>query len=432
MKADPYDLPAHPAAELFQLLPDDELRAMAEDIKKKGLDQPIVLHEGKVLDGRNRLAACKLAGVEPRFVDWDGKGTPLDYVVSANLHRRHLTAEQRRKVIEAVLEDDPQQSNRRAAAKVGADHKTVGTVREEMERRGEIPHVETRQDTKGRQQSSTKYTDTMRRAADTRRRTAREQQRQAFDEVLKREKASRPCKEIRSDLEHVLEGFKNFERDTLKKYGNYAQAFADLAGHTVTLRRLAEEVEGEIVGIAALADALWAAAEEDRPDNLRPVRGSPAEEVTRLQARIKEATGKIVKLIVAARKQLRNSHTKSHIDLPLGMARCLVEALARGDRLDELHYEPMFDPEFGGTLDEYTLTCSSALDLQATLDTWYREVAKQHHPDRGGSHEVMAAINDLRARLVKLFKAKEQAQKEAKERAQPAARPQENGHATIT
>jgi hypothetical protein len=72
-----------------------ELEALAADIKAHGLRQPIVTLDGKVLDGRNRMAACERAGVEPRFEEWAGTGSPTAWVLSQNLHRRHLTESQR-------------------------------------------------------------------------------------------------------------------------------------------------------------------------------------------------------------------------------------------------------------------------------------------------------------------------------------------------
>lgn len=87
---------SHPAAELFPLMEGADLEGLASDIRAHGLLQPIVRLDGLVLDGRNRLRACELAGVEPRFVDWDQNGVaPAEWVISANLHRRHLTQSQR-------------------------------------------------------------------------------------------------------------------------------------------------------------------------------------------------------------------------------------------------------------------------------------------------------------------------------------------------
>jgi hypothetical protein len=168
LPTDVFATPAHPAAELFPLMPDDELQALAEDIKKHGLREAIVVclpdkpgGLAQIVDGRNRLRACQLAGVEPVFTagpfGHDGGGV-TEYVVSRNLFRRHLTGDQRREVIAALLRENPDQSDRRVAAQAQADHKTVGKVRDEMEGRGEIPHVPRRRDSKGRKQPARKAT----------------------------------------------------------------------------------------------------------------------------------------------------------------------------------------------------------------------------------------------------------------------------------
>ena len=84
----------HPAAEMLPLLPEAELETLAQSIRAHGLKHPIVIHDGAVLDGRNRLLACKRAGVEPRFVEWtpaEGE-SPWDYVWATNAERRHLEA----------------------------------------------------------------------------------------------------------------------------------------------------------------------------------------------------------------------------------------------------------------------------------------------------------------------------------------------------
>lgn len=92
----------HPAAAIFPLMDDRELTDLAADIKARGLVDPIVLLDGKVLDGRNRLRACELGGVDPRFVAWGGTGDPTTWVISKNLCRRHLTESQRAMVAARV------------------------------------------------------------------------------------------------------------------------------------------------------------------------------------------------------------------------------------------------------------------------------------------------------------------------------------------
>ena len=81
----------HPVADLFPMLAEDELAELAEDIKQRGLLQPIVLDaEGRVLDGRNRIAACELLGVEPEFTTYHGDD-PDGYALAVNIARRHLS-----------------------------------------------------------------------------------------------------------------------------------------------------------------------------------------------------------------------------------------------------------------------------------------------------------------------------------------------------
>ena len=84
----------HPACEIFPSFGDTGFSALMADVKEHGLRDAIVQFEGKILDGRNRLSACLTVGVEPRFEDWTGDD-PIAYVLSKNLHRRHLDESQR-------------------------------------------------------------------------------------------------------------------------------------------------------------------------------------------------------------------------------------------------------------------------------------------------------------------------------------------------
>jgi ParB-like chromosome segregation protein Spo0J len=96
---------AHPCSALFPMMAGPELERLAGDIARHGLREPVLLHrDGRVIDGRNRLRACRLAGVEPACRTYEGDDADLlDLVVSRNLHRRHLN-ESQRAMIAARLE----------------------------------------------------------------------------------------------------------------------------------------------------------------------------------------------------------------------------------------------------------------------------------------------------------------------------------------
>ncbi len=85
----------HPDANIFPMLSDDELQQLANDIKANGLNRPVVMFEGMVLDGRNRWTACQLAGVKPETTEFKGtKEQALAFVVSENVKRRHMNPTQ--------------------------------------------------------------------------------------------------------------------------------------------------------------------------------------------------------------------------------------------------------------------------------------------------------------------------------------------------
>jgi len=106
---------AHPVADIFPMLPTDELKRLSDDIAVRGLLEPVVLLDDMILDGRNRYAACKLAGVTPDFVTFSGNDA-LGYVIAKNLHRRHLSESQRAVVAAKIANmkrggDRPSQSD---------------------------------------------------------------------------------------------------------------------------------------------------------------------------------------------------------------------------------------------------------------------------------------------------------------------------------
>jgi hypothetical protein len=80
----------HPLSELLPVLSAADYARLRDDIKGKGLLQPITEHEGMILDGRHRWRACEELGVTPQVVRYAGTD-PAGYLYSVNLAHRHLT-----------------------------------------------------------------------------------------------------------------------------------------------------------------------------------------------------------------------------------------------------------------------------------------------------------------------------------------------------
>jgi N6-adenosine-specific RNA methylase IME4 len=85
----------HPVAELFPLMSGPEFESLKADIAENGLREAVWLHpDGSIIDGRNRYNACTELGIVPEFRTWNGDGSLVAFVVSLNLHRRHLNSGQ--------------------------------------------------------------------------------------------------------------------------------------------------------------------------------------------------------------------------------------------------------------------------------------------------------------------------------------------------
>src|SRR4051812_4159069 len=169
----------HPAALLLPRMAEDELRTLGEDIKANGLHMPIVLAmhypklaNGKidqhkkflgVIDGISRLDAMELVSLEVirngefnrQLISVDEPSDlpdPFEYVLSINLHRRHLTSEQKRQTIEKAILAKPELSNSGLAKMLHrlATDKTIATVRRKMEGNSEILNKTERKEASGR------------------------------------------------------------------------------------------------------------------------------------------------------------------------------------------------------------------------------------------------------------------------------------------
>ena len=186
-------LNVHPAAKLFPPMPEEQLKGLGEDIVANGiLNRMTLFYDGErpsdavtsklgwwrakthlalisVLDGCNRLdAGAQFAGY-----DWSEEGgqhfvvkfreepdrpefEPYPFAISANIHRRHLTAEQRLALVADVIKAQPEKSDRQIAAETKVSPTTAGKVRKKLEDAGQVSTVDTRKGKDGKSQPSHK------------------------------------------------------------------------------------------------------------------------------------------------------------------------------------------------------------------------------------------------------------------------------------
>ncbi len=97
------ELPIHASAAIFPPMRESEFEALVADIREKGQLEAVWLWQGQVIDGRHRVLACQKLGLTPKTREWDGQGSLLEFIVSANLRRRHLKENQRAMVAARML-----------------------------------------------------------------------------------------------------------------------------------------------------------------------------------------------------------------------------------------------------------------------------------------------------------------------------------------
>ena len=136
------DLTIHPLCALYPDLPEDELQALADDIRQNGQMMPILRWGKVVLDGKNRLKACGIAGVQPNFEDWyptDPKDEARSHeeatsaARSLNFHRRHLTPSQKSLVAAGETANLQSVTVAQAAAEMQVSERSVSSARKVLQ-----------------------------------------------------------------------------------------------------------------------------------------------------------------------------------------------------------------------------------------------------------------------------------------------------------
>ena len=106
---------AHRLASYFPIMEDEKFEKFKEDIKENGQLEPIITFDNQILDGLNRYRACTELGITPQFKAYGGKD-PLHYVVSVNVHRRHMSVSQLAMVATEMLPEFEEEAKKRVEA----------------------------------------------------------------------------------------------------------------------------------------------------------------------------------------------------------------------------------------------------------------------------------------------------------------------------
>jgi ParB-like chromosome segregation protein Spo0J len=111
MSPDLSRLLSHPITNVFPRMTPHEFDEFKEDIRQNGVLMPIVLIDGKIIDGRHRAQACEELHLEPPVIEI--ADDPLAVAHSLNVRRRHLSPDQIAAIFKRLQADYP-----RLAAKI--------------------------------------------------------------------------------------------------------------------------------------------------------------------------------------------------------------------------------------------------------------------------------------------------------------------------
>ena len=114
------DMPElHDLANLFPPMSARAKAALTADIKQNGQQVPIILLDGKIIDGRHRAQVCVELGLAIKAVDYVGETDPSDVVWSHNSVRRDISQSQRG-IVAAARVNYPRSGGRLPQTQKGA------------------------------------------------------------------------------------------------------------------------------------------------------------------------------------------------------------------------------------------------------------------------------------------------------------------------
>lgn len=119
----------HPAADMFPILDGKDLAGIIASMQREGFraDKPIIVWRDQIIDGRNRLAASKIAGVEPAFKRVSDDADPYLEAWAHNGARRDLEPDTKAAIyIKMLAASDDWQREREEARRVANEARQAG------------------------------------------------------------------------------------------------------------------------------------------------------------------------------------------------------------------------------------------------------------------------------------------------------------------
>jgi hypothetical protein len=107
------EVEVHPICAAFPMMTDEEFEGLVIDMEKQGQQVPVTFWQGMLVDGRNRLKACEVLCCEPYTCELESDVDVVPWIISKNLHRRHLTESQRAMVAHRLREHFDREAKQR-------------------------------------------------------------------------------------------------------------------------------------------------------------------------------------------------------------------------------------------------------------------------------------------------------------------------------
>ena|SRR5699024_6529642 len=135
----------------YQVMPrlaPDEYAELEQSIRENGVQVPITVGpDGRIIDGHHRDEIARNLDLHcPRVTAQGDEAKLRGLAFSLNLHRRHLSREQKRQIVAKSITADPQLSDREHGRRTGVSKNTAAAVRDELTESGQVDHFAERID----------------------------------------------------------------------------------------------------------------------------------------------------------------------------------------------------------------------------------------------------------------------------------------------